>query len=58
MFLMLLYLSHDNVNQASITLRFLLLVVTFQVVEVKLWGLELLALVLLFLGGCLHLVYG
>jgi len=54
---MLLYLSYGNGNQASITLRFLLLVITFQVVEVKLWGLEIFALVLLLLGSCLHLVY-
>jgi len=44
--------------QASIAFRFLSLVITFLVVEVKLLGLQLFVLTLLFLSCFRHLLFG
>jgi len=44
--------------QASRAFRFLSLVITFLVVEVKLLGLELFVLTLLFLSCFRHLLFG
>jgi len=44
--------------QASTEFRFLSLVITFQVVEVKLLGLELFVFTLLFLSCFRHLLFG
>jgi len=55
---MLTYFSHVNGIQANIASRFLSLVITFLVVEVKLMGVEHFVLTLLFLSCFLHLVYG
>jgi len=45
---MLTYFSHVNRMQANTAFRFLSLIITFLVVEVKLLGLELFVLTLLF----------
>jgi len=50
--------SHVNGMHASTAFRFLSLVVTFLVVEVKLLGLELFVLTLLFLSCFRHLICG
>jgi len=55
---MLTYVSHVNGMQASTAFRFLSLVITFLVVELKLLGLELFALTLLFLSCFQHLLFG
>jgi len=55
---MFTYFSHVNAMQASTTFRFLLLVITFLVVEVKLLRLELFVLTLLFLSCFRHLLFG
>jgi len=52
------YFSHVNGMQANIAFRFLSLVVTFLVVEVKLLGLELFVLMLLLLSCFRHLLFG
>jgi len=53
---MLLYLSHVNKKPAGIAFRILAVAFTFQEVEVKLWGLELFVLALMFLRCCLYLI--
>jgi len=53
---MLPYFSHVNGMQASTVIRFLALVITFLVVEVKLLGLELFVLTLLCLSCFRHLL--
>jgi len=55
---MLTYFSHVNGMQASTAFRFLSLVISFLVVEVKLLGLELFVLTLLFLSCFRNLLYG
>jgi len=55
---MLTYVSDVNGMQASTACRFLSLVITFLVVEVKLLGLELFVLTLLFLRCFQHLLFG
>jgi len=55
---MLTYFSHVNRMQANIAFRFLTLVITFLVVEVKLLGVELFVLTLLILHCFRHLLYG
>jgi len=55
---MLTYFSHVSGMQASTTFSFLSLVITFLVVEVKLLGLELFVLTLLFLSSFRHLLFG
>jgi len=55
---MLTYFSHVNGMQASAAFRFMLLVITFLVVEVKLLGLEIFVLTLLFLSCFRHLLCG
>jgi len=55
---MLPYFSHVNGMQASTAFQFLSLVITFQAVEIKLLGFELVALTLLFLGCFRHLLCG
>jgi len=55
---MLTYFSHVIGMQASTAFRFLSLVITFLVVEVKLLGFELFVLTLLFLSCLRHLLFG
>jgi len=55
---MLTYFPHVDGIQANIAFRFLSLVITFLVVEVKLMGVELFVLTLLFLSCFLHFLYG
>jgi len=55
---MLTYFSHVSGMQASTAFRFLLLIIIFLVVEVKLLGLELFVLTLLFLSCFRHLLFG
>jgi len=55
---MLTYFSHVNGMQTSTAFRFLSLVITFLVVELKLLGLELFVLTLLFLSCFRHLLCG
>jgi len=55
---MLPYFYHVNGMPASTAFRFLALVITFLVVEVKLLGLELFVLTLLCLSCFRHLLCG
>jgi len=55
---MLTYFSHVNGMQANTAVRFLSLIITFLVVEIKLLGLELFVLTLLFLSCFRHLLFG
>jgi len=55
---MLPYFSQVNGIQTSTAFRFFSLVITFLVVEVKLLGLELFVLMLLFRSCFRHLLFG
>jgi len=55
---MLTYFCHANGMQASTAFSSLLPVITFLVVEVKLMGLELFVLTLLFLSCFRYLLFG